>query len=92
MRAKDHTVGDLIALLQHQDSAAEIFVTYEGLDEPFDIYQAADGRVVLDADSNTYKVDWQESKCDVCGKAANGTPFFDRPVCYSHWKAYREGG
>jgi hypothetical protein len=56
--------------------------------ENLDVYQAADGRVMIDADNNRYKIKWQEVKCDICGVPAKGTPFGVKPVCYQHWNTY----
>lgn len=60
------------------------------MDVPFDVYQAADGRVMIDADNNRYKIRWQELKCEVCGVLAENAPFKDKPVCYNHWFTFEE--
>lgn len=76
-------VHELVATLQSYDPSAEIIATWEGITQPIDVYQAADGRVMIDADHSDYKLKWQETKCEVCGEAAvmfHGS----KPVCYKH--------
>lgn len=82
-------ICELIVILQQYDPLAEIRATWEGQDLPFDIYLAADGRIMIDADNNHYKLRWQDIKCEVCGKNATGMPD-NKPVCYAHWGAFKE--
>jgi hypothetical protein len=84
------TIHELIELLQQYNQEAEIVATWEGMDVPFDVYQAADGRVMIDADNNHYKVKWQKLKCEVCGVPARNAPFCDKPVCYNHWFTFEK--
>lgn len=83
-------VHELIMTLQQYDQDAEVIATWEGQEEKIDVYQAADNRVIVDADNNHYKTRWQETKCKVCDKQAQGTPFKKEPVCYKHWKTFKE--
>lgn len=83
-------VQDLIAKLQQCDPSAKVEATWEGTRRSLDVYEAADGCVLVDADANFYKCRWQKTPCVVCGKQAMGTPFDDKPVCYTHWKTYHE--
>lgn len=79
-------ICELVNMLQQYHPTTEVVATWEGLEENIDVYQAADGRVMIDADNNRYKVDWQKTKCVVCGMPAMGTPFeASKPVCYDHW-------
>ena len=78
-------VQDLINLLQKFDLDADMFATWEGVVRSFDLYEAADGQIVVDADNNMYQCMWQETPCSVCGKRANGRPNNGPPVCYAHW-------
>ena len=83
-------IHELIDLLRQYNQEAEVVATWEGMDVPFDVYQAADGRVMIDADNNRYKLRWQETRCVVCDKPAKNAPFKDKPVCYNHWFTFEE--
>jgi len=54
------TVQELIDRLQQFNPDANMFATWEGTTQPFDVYEAADGQVVIDADKNFYKHRWQK--------------------------------
>ncbi len=82
------TVHELIQILLKHDPSAKIVATWEGTITDFDIYSGADGRVFIDADGNSYKLNWQETKCELCGEQAKGTPHKEKPVCYAHWSAF----
>lgn len=85
-------IHELITILQQYDQLAEVRATWEGQDKPFNVYPAADGRIIIDADANVYKLRWQETKCKVCGKRARGAPHNGEPVCYDHWEFYKDDG
>lgn len=82
-------VHELITMLRRYDSQAEVVGTWEGQASSLDVYQTADGRIMVDADGCADKIDWQETKCEVCGKFAKGTPFANKAVCYKHWDTFR---
>lgn len=82
------TVQELINMLQQFDPAASMFATWEGVVRSFDLYEAADGQIVVDADDNCYQCNWQETPCSVCGQRARGRPNNGPPVCYAHWEHY----
>ena len=84
------TVQELIDRLQQFNPDANMFATWEGTTQPFDVYEAADGQVVIDADNNSYQCKWQRTPCKVCGQKANGRPFKGPPVCYKHWETFQE--
>jgi len=83
-------VHELITMLQQYDSQAEVVGTREGVTSSLDVYQAADGCIMVDTDGCIYKVDWQETKCEICGEPARGTPFTNKGVCYEHWNTFKE--
>ena len=84
------TVQDLIDALQQFDPEAKVEGTWEGITQEIDVYLAADGRVLIDADlEGNYKVKWQKTPCAVCGEQAVGTPFeASKPVCAQHWEEF----
>lgn len=84
------TVQDLITELQQFDPAAEVIGTWEGVTAELEVYTAADGRIMVDADGGHYKERWQDLKCEVCGKSAMGNPFKGKPVCYHRWKEFKD--
>jgi hypothetical protein len=84
------TVQELINRLQQFNPDANMFATWEGTTQPFDVYEAADGQIVIDADRNQYQCQWQKTKCEVCGQRANGISYKRKPVCYKHWKTFQE--
>ncbi len=83
-------VKDLIEALQQFDPSAEIAATWEGQIKELEVYKAADGQVLIDADNGYYRVRFQELKCEVCGCAAVGAPYKEKSVCYKHWKTFKE--
>ncbi len=82
-------VQDLIDELQQFDPAAEVAGTWEGQIKPIEVYQAADGVVLIDSDYGCYRVGFQELPCDVCGKPACSAPWGGPPVCFEHSDAFR---
>jgi hypothetical protein len=83
-------VEDLILALQQFDPTAKVIGTWEGVTRELEVYAAADGRVMVDADNGMYRIRWQELKCEVCGKRAMNAPFKEKPVCYNHWKEFKD--
>ncbi len=83
-------VKDLIEALQQFDPSAEVVGTWEGIITEIEVYEAADGRVMVDEDCGRYRVRWQGLKCEVCGCEAIGTPYKEKSVCYKHWKTFKE--
>ena len=57
-------VHELITMLQQYDASAEVTVTWEGTTQTPNVYQAADRRVMIDADNNDYKLKWQQINTD----------------------------
>ena len=80
---------ELIEKLQAFDSDTTVVGTWEGVLRELDVYQAADGRIMVDADNNFYKDHWQNLKCVVCGAPANGR-LRDAPMCYKHMEEHYE--
>lgn len=58
------TVQELIDMLQQFNPDASMFATWEGITCSFDVYEAADGQVVIDADNNYYKSKWQKQNVE----------------------------
>ena len=83
-------IHELITMLQKFDTEAEVVGTWKGETRGLDVYQAADGRIMVDADDCFYKTMWQETKCEVCGLPARGEPYFNKSVCYKHWDTFKE--
>jgi hypothetical protein len=73
-------------ILEVHDPSALIEVTWEGMTTNFDVYLDADGRVLIDADNNDYKLKWQRTRCVVCGDQADVTMRGGEPACYTHRK------
>ena len=83
-------VQDLIESLQQFNPLARVVAIWEGQITELEVYEAADGRVMIDVDGGTYRVQLQELKCEVCGCEAVGTPFKEKPVCYEHRDTFKE--
>jgi len=83
-------IHELITMLRRYDPQAEVLCTWESQITDLDVYQAADGRILIDADGCSDKIMWQETKCEVCGELANGRPYVNKAVCYEHWNTFKE--
>ncbi len=83
-------VQDLIEALRQFDPLTEVTGTYDGLIGHVKVYKAANGQVMIDVDGGLYKVQWQKLRCEVCGCEVLGAPYKDKPVCYKHWKTFKE--
>jgi len=59
-------VHELITMLQKYDLQAEVIGTWEGEVWDIDVYRAADGRIMVDVDDNSYKAQWQKTECVIC--------------------------
>lgn len=82
-------VHELITTLQQFNANAEVVGTWEGQLEDISVYRAADGRILVDVDHEHYRVRFQKTPCEVCGKQAQGTPCIaSKPVCYEHWDTF----
>lgn len=53
-------VYELIQELQQFDSDTEVVGTWEGITTVLEVYQADDGRVMLDVDGGFYRERWQK--------------------------------
>ena len=61
------TIQQLIDRLKQEDSNATVAVTWEGIIRHIDddsIYRTPKGLVLIDADDNFYKEDWQSGEID----------------------------
>lgn len=52
-------VKELIQKLLEFDQEAEVIGTWEGITMKLDVYRAFNGRIMVDADENSYKEHWQ---------------------------------
>jgi hypothetical protein len=78
-------VHELSTVLQQFDQDAEVIATWEGLLRDVEVYRAADGRIIIDADGGNYRERLQKTPCSVCGKQAEGRLNSGEAVCYTHW-------
>ncbi len=83
------TVKELHNYLSKFDYCTEVKGTYEGIITPIEVYQDADGTILIDCDGG-YKIRHQKIKCETCGEQAVHAPFNNRPVCYEHWNNFKE--
>lgn len=80
------TVQELIDILKKHNPQSKVCCTWEGqIIDDIDVYCHEDGRVLIDSDESSYKVQHQGIMCTVCGDYAKG--FYNNlPVCYKHWR------
>lgn len=76
-------VRDLINELRQFDPLAKVVATWEGTIEEIKVYTAADGRVMIDADSCDYQAKHQKLTCVDCNGGANGITPGGEPLCYA---------
>jgi hypothetical protein len=81
------TVQDLIFALKKFNPHTPVLGTWEGITKGLEVYLAANGTVLVDADRLSYKASWQKLKCVECGKDARGFLPDGKPVCHTHWEA-----
>lgn len=84
------TVQDLMFALKQFNPHAPVLGTWEGITMDLEVYLAANGTVLVDADDGNYKAKWQELKCIVCGRDAMAFSPDGEPVCYTHGVASEE--
>ena len=84
------TVKDLIAALQEFDPTEGVAGTWEGVINPIEVYQKANGPVLIDCDYGHYRVRFQELLCEVCGRPAYSAPWKGPPVCLEHHDSHRK--
>jgi len=77
------TVQELITELRQFDPHADVMGTWESVIRPLAVYTAADGRVLIDADSCSYQAQHQKLTCTDCNQPAKGFTPSDVPVCYA---------
>jgi len=85
-------VHELITALQQFNPNAEVLGTWEGTLNDLSVYRAADGRILVDVDYENYRIRFQKTPCEVCGKQARSAPFNGKPVCYPHWYTFDTHG
>ena len=77
-------VQELIDALQEFNPAAEVACTWEGTIKPIEVYQKANGPVLIDGDGGDYRIRFQKLRCVICGKAAVTDQWRNKPVCQKH--------
>lgn len=78
-------VHELVTDLQQFDQDAEVIATWEGTLQELEVYRAADGRIIVDAEDGHSREHFQKTPCSVCGKQAEGRLSSGEAVCYTHW-------
>lgn len=78
------TVQDLIFALKQFNPKAPVLGTWGGITRDLEVYLAANGTVLVDADNGDYKAKWQKLKCVVCGSDAKTFTPDEEPVCFGH--------
>jgi len=87
------TIADLVNYLNQFDYRTEVAGTYEGIITPIEVYQAADGKILIDCDGGDSRIEHQKLLCHKCGEPArtdkltvNRVLTRIEPVCYSCWR------
>jgi hypothetical protein len=82
-------VKELIEALRKFNPAAEVACTWEGTINPIEVYQKANGPVLIDGDNGDYRIRFQKLQCVICGKAAVVDRWENKPVCLKHCDTFR---